>query len=142
MGIAIYSDWQNIRATQSEIKRILQFAEEQGSVAVKCVCAQWRREKIRHDAMLHQLGFDCLHVPDGKDNADQKLIDHCRHQVETLTLQTVILISDDGGFVRLIRELKLKGIRVIVIGTSNCNKRLKNLAHEYYSISNLVQQVA
>jgi uncharacterized Zn ribbon protein len=138
MSVALYWDWQNIRATGNHIAQVLNFAGSQGCIKTKLACAQWKKEPDCHGVVLHRLGFDCLHVPDGRNNADQKLINHCRHLAETSTLQTVVLISNDGDFVPLIRELKLKGIRVIVIGTSHCNKRLKKLSHEYYCISTLV----
>jgi hypothetical protein len=141
-AVVIHVDWQNVPRKPALVQCVLHFAHDQGNIIAKVAYAQWRREKICHETTLHQLGFDCLNVPTGWNNADQKLIDRCRQQVETLPVKTVILVSNDGDFAPLIRELKLKGIRVIVIAGGHCSKKLKKYAHEWYLLDELYQRVA
>lgn len=142
-SVAIFCDWQNVRATQEQLRALLAFACRLGTVVLKQVFAHWRRESIRAEQWLDALGFDCFNVPSSKHRknaVDQKLIAHCRQQVlSNPAITTVILLSGDGDFKGLVRELKAKGKKVIVIGQyqNTTHRKLAQLADEFHLLSQL-----
>lgn len=51
-------------------------------------------------------------------------------------LRRFVLVSDDGGYLRMIKILKRKGIFVTLIGSENCSLRLKKYCDEFIDLKN------
>ena len=142
-SVAILFDWQNVRGSQNQLRCLMNFAREIGKIALKKVYAHWRHENSQCEELLDELGFECYNVPSSKrkkNNADKKLIAHCNEQVlNSPGITTVILLSGDGDFKGLVRDLKAKGKKVIVI--TECLKKtspkLVELADEFHLLNQL-----
>ena len=142
-SVAILCDWQNVKGTPAQLQCLVNFACKLGTIALKRVYAHWRREKSQWEELFDELDFECCNVPSSKqkrNNVDKKLIAHCRQQIlSDPAITTVILLSGDGDFKGLVRELKAKGKKVIVIGA--CLKRtstkLIKLADEFHLLRQL-----
>lgn len=142
-SVAILCDWQNVRGTQAQLRCLMSFACKLGTIVLKRVYAHWRREDSQWEELFDELDFDCFNVPSSKqkrNNVDKKLIAHCRQQVlNNPDITTVILLSGDGDFKGLVRDLKSKGKKVIVIGEclQKTNNKLIKLADEFHLLKQL-----
>lgn len=142
-SVAILCDWQNVRGTQTQLRSLMSFACKIGTIALKKVYAHWRREDSQWEEIFDDLDFDCFNVPSSKqkrNNVDKKLISHCRQQIlNNPKITTVILLSGDGDFQGLVRDLKAKGKKVIVIGEclKKTNGKLIRLADEFHLLNQL-----
>jgi uncharacterized protein (TIGR00288 family) len=134
--VAILWDWQNVRpfseTTPSTVKA---FASLFGEIVVLNVYSDWHLDKSKRHIdwvrELDQQGFDAIAVSCGPNSADKKLIDGCKRSVlHNPTIQTVILLSADGDFKNLVRDLKTHGKKVIVIARNRAliHKSLQKLA--------------
>jgi len=142
-SVAILCDWQNVRGTQAQLRCLMSFACKIGTIALKRVYAHWRHENSQWEELFDELDFDCVNVPSSKqkkNNVDKKLIAHCRQQVlNNPDITTVILLSGDGDFKGLVRDLKAKGKKVIVIGEclKKTSTKLRELADEFHLLGQL-----
>jgi len=142
-SVAILCDWQNVRGTQAQLQCLINFACRIGTIVLKRVYAHWRYENSQWEDLFDDLNFDCFNVPSSKkkkNNVDKKLIAHCRQQIlNNSDITTVILLSGDGDFKGLVRDLKAKGKKVIVIGEclKKTNGKLIKLADEFYLLNQL-----
>jgi uncharacterized LabA/DUF88 family protein len=143
--VAIYWDFQNSRATTEEqIQSVRTFADAQGFVVTAKAYAHWGKENEKiHDLLCDVL--ECIDIPSSKDHknrADQQLIKNCNQQVRNKPhIKTVILISGDGDFTNLVKDLQKHGKKVIVISQceKNTNLKLKEAADEFYTFSQIEQ---
>lgn len=147
-SVAIYWDWQNTKATEEQIQCLMMFAYLQGNLELKKVYSDWSLEKDRkRQNKLHCDGFELISVPSYKDNpnrTDRKLIQDCRQQVlGQPNIKTVILISKDGDFTELVKNLRSYGKKVIVI--SQCkeqtNRELMKSADSFLTFSQIEEWV-
>ena len=142
-SVAILCDWQNVRGTQAQLRCLINFACKLGTIAFKKVYAHWRHEDSKWEELFDELDFDCFNVPSSKrkrNNVDQKLITHCKQQIlNNSDIATVILLSGDGDFRGLVRDLKAKGKKVIVIAEclKRTNGKLIKLADEFHLLNQL-----
>lgn len=142
-SVAILCDWQNVRGTQDQLRCLMKFACRLGTVAFKKVYAHWRREHSQWEELFDELDFECFNVPSSKhkkNNVDRKLIAHCRQQVlDNSDITTVILLSGDGDFSGLVRDLRAKGKKVIVIAESlkKTSSKLVQSADEFHLLKQL-----
>ncbi|KOR36029.1 MULTISPECIES: NYN domain-containing protein [Planktothricoides] len=144
--VAIYWDWQNVHFKsqgkfRDKVIALVEFAKKLGSVKVMNVYAHWRKETPLVEDTFDDLDFKCRNVPASKakkNNADKKLIKDCQEDISSNPhISTVILLSKDGDFVPLVRELKAAGKKVILISDSDktTNQKLKNMVDEFYTLS-------
>lgn len=142
-SVAILCDWQNVRGTQAQLQCLMNFACKLGTIAFKWVYAHWRRENSKYEELFDDWGFECFNVPSSKrkrNNVDKKLIAHCRQQIlNNPDITTVILLSGDGDFKGLVRDLKTKGKKVIVIAEclKKTSSKLITLADEFHLLEQL-----
>jgi uncharacterized LabA/DUF88 family protein len=142
-SVAILCDWQNVRGTQAQLQCLMSFACRIGTITFKRVYAHWRHEDSQWEELFDELDFDCFNVPSSKrkrNNVDKKLIAHCRQQIlNNPDITTVILLSGDGDFQGLVRDLKAKGKRVIVIAEclKKTSRKLIKLADEFHLLEQL-----
>jgi len=121
----------------------MNFAHQIGTIAFKRVYAHWRRENSKYEELFDDWDFECFNVPSSKrkkNNADKKLIAHCKQQVlNNPDITTVILLSGDGDFKGLVRDLKAKGKNVIVIGEclQKTSRELTELADRFLLLNQL-----
>ncbi|NJO43784.1 MAG: NYN domain-containing protein [Cyanobacteria bacterium CRU_2_1] len=143
VSVAIYLDWQNVRLNQNQANKLFNLASREGILGIKKAYAYWRKEDLSRQGCLYKNGFDCLDIPLlEKNSADHKLMADIRWQiVNDPSLKTVILVSGDGDFVQLVSEMKLRGIKVIVVAQSNVSQKLRKLADEFYPVHDLCKQV-
>lgn len=118
--VAILWDWQNVRASADvQLDAVVSFAQQFGAIARKLVYAHWRVEQTKWEELFEDREFECLNAIASKsrpNNADRKLIHTCQRDIlKAPDIQTVILISGDGDFKSLVKQLKQAGKRVIVI---------------------------
>jgi uncharacterized protein (TIGR00288 family) len=144
--VAIVWDLQNVRPRSIATPRAVKaFASSIGEIVLQNVYSDWQLDTGKHHIALvrelnHQ-GFDAITVPCAPNSADNKLIDGCkRYVLHSPTIQTVILLSADGDFRHLIRELKNHGKKVIVIARNRdaIHKSLQELA-DCYSLDEIEQ---
>jgi len=142
--VAIFWDWQNVKATEEQIRCLMMFAYDKGHVVLKKAYADWGHENQKLADLLCDL-FDCINIPSSKDKknrADYKLIEDCRQRVlNNPDISTVILLSGDKDFKGLVNELKAKGKQVIVIARRDkpINPKFKESASEFYWLSQIEQ---
>ena len=142
-SVAILCDWQNVKGTPVQLRCLMSFACKIGTIALKRVYAHWRHENSKCEELFDDCDFECLNIPSSKqkrNNVDKKLIADCRQQVlNNPDITTVILLSGDGDFNGLVRDLKAKGKKVIVIAKclKNVSKKLVEVADEFYLLEQL-----
>lgn len=142
---AIFWDYQNSRANTTQIQCLMMFAYAQGCVVLGKAYADWKAENSQISDLLCEI-FECVSIPSSqsrKNRADQQLIKHCHQQVlHKSHINMVILISGDGDFTELVKDLQSHGKRVIVISQSdkNTNRKLKEAADEFYTFSQIEER--
>jgi uncharacterized LabA/DUF88 family protein len=142
-SVAILCDWQNVRGTGDQLQCLMNFAHKLGTVVFKNVYAHWRHENSQYEELFDELDFECFNVPSSKrkrNNVDKKLIAHCRGQIlNNPDITTVILLSGDGDFNGLVRDLKVAGKKVIVIAEcwKKTSRKLVKLADESHLLKQL-----
>jgi NYN domain len=139
--VSIYWDYQNVKLTLDQAKLLLDFSKSKGRLIGKNVyynsqCAD--QAAARHD--IASLSFKCLDVPCPlKNSADNQLIADCLEDIQSnLSRDIVILVSGDGDFVKLVRNLQQLGKQVIIFAQiGNVKQKLKELADEFHFVDNL-----
>lgn len=139
LGVSILWDFQNVRATQTEIQYVNAFAYLNGNLTLKKVYSDWQLEK---DRKLYEKffceGFEIVSVPSYKDKpnrTDHKLIFDCRRGIlNNPDIKTVILVSGDADFKTLVQELKSQNKKVIGIARcqNNTSQKLRQSADEFF----------
>lgn len=146
-GVAIFWDWQNSRATEEQIQCLVGFAYLKGNITLKKAYSDWNLEKNRKlQDKLYCEGFEIISIPSYKnkpDRTDKKLIRDCEnHALTKPNINTVILLSGDGDFKTLVRDLKNHGKKVIVISQceKNTSQKIRQIADQFYFLSQIEQQ--
>ncbi|KAM3097734.1 NYN domain-containing protein [Phormidesmis sp. 146-35] len=141
---ALYWDWQNVRCTDNEADYLLSWADIVFNLKSKKAYAYWRRENEQREEFLYKIGLECVNIPSRQKNSvDDQLIQDCRSQaLNNPQINVVILVSGDKDFAPLVRDLKAKGKWVIIIAQGNVSKKLRELANEFYYVSELFKQAA
>ena len=141
----IFWDLQNIFPQDPlQIAHSLLFAKTYGAISTPKVYAQWKRVNSQLEQSFHELEFDCIHVPDGKNKVDKKLIADClKVTLKDTSIKTIFLVTADEDFCDLICQLQKRGIKLIVIGKriKESSRKLCELADEYYSLQQISQVV-
>ena len=138
-SVALYWDCQNVRVSLHQAKCLLNFAKVQGVVVIKRTYAYWRHENRSFEEALYGLDFECINIASFQKNSlDHKLIADCKSSVlNNPAIEIVIIVSGDGDFANLIRELKAKGKKVIVLAQPQVSQKLIKLANEFYAVSQI-----
>lgn len=143
--VLIYWDFQNAKLSLELAKLLLVFAKSRGRLIGKSIYynSQCKDQAVAKNN-LASIGYTCFDVPCSlKDSADNQLIADCLKDIHSnLSPDIVILISGDGDFVNLVRNLQKLGKKVIIFAQSgNVKQKLKELANEFYFIDNLPELV-
>ncbi|MDF5736966.1 MAG: NYN domain-containing protein [Nostoc sp. S13] len=81
---------------------------------VKMAFANWRNPSIgKQDIELYNRGYQLIHVPDGKNNADAKMIPFGACILRSYpTVKEILVCSSDGILIHLCNELQNQGLIV------------------------------
>lgn len=139
--VALYIDWENIKYSLLNKENrlpnamaIKDAASKYGRVVAAKAYANWQEgQHLRDPNDLYSAGIEPIYVPttilgfadslDGaprrKNSIDVKLaVDCVDASLSNPNISTFVLVTGDGDFVHLINTLRLRGKRVVVIGTS------------------------
>jgi hypothetical protein len=132
--VSIYWDFENVRVPD-QAECLMDFAQSRGNVVTKKVYSHWWRETRTSEYVLYRCGFERIDVwGEFKNSADWELKSDCRAELDSSwSPDIIILVSGDGGFASLVRELRLHGKQVIVFGRrGGTSPKLIWLADEFY----------
>jgi uncharacterized LabA/DUF88 family protein len=139
--VALYIDWENIKYSLLNKENRLpnamalkEAAAKYGRVVSAKAYANWQEgQHLRDPNDLYSAGIEPIYVPtvilgfsdlpDGapkrKNSVDVKLaVDCVDASLSNPNIATFVLVTGDGDFVHLINTLRLRGKRVVVVGTS------------------------
>ncbi len=139
--VALYIDWENIKYSLLNKENrlpnamaIKEAAAKYGRVVAAKAYANWQEgQHLRDPNDLYSAGIEPIYVPtvilgfsdslDGaprrKNSIDVKLaVDCVDASLSNPNISTFVLVTGDGDFVHLINTLRLRGKRVVVVGTS------------------------
>ena len=139
--VALYIDWENIKYSLLNKENRLpnamalkEAAAKYGRVVAAKAYANWQEgQHLRDPNDLYSAGIEPIYVPttilgftdlpDGaprrKNSVDVKLaVDCVDASLSNPNIVTFVLVTGDGDFIHLINTLRLRGKRVVVIGTS------------------------
>jgi uncharacterized LabA/DUF88 family protein len=143
--IAIYCDFQNVPFNAETSNRLLNFAKSKGRLIIK---------KIYYNSLVGNLSA----TKPSFENIGYQIIDltcllknSVDNQIKSDVIDdiwsnnspdVVILVSGDGDFVNLVRDVKVQGKYFIVVAQkATCKKDLKDVACEFHFIDELPQLV-
>jgi hypothetical protein len=145
--LSIYVDLQNAFLIQHLATLLLEFAKLRGNlIDTKVYYNSLCPAQVCAKNKLESLGFKCIDVPCPlKNSADNQLMADCLEDIDSdRPPNKVILVSGDGDFVKLVRNLQKLGIKVIVFAQQgNVKQKLKDLEGiDFYFIDELPNLVA
>ncbi|HAX76001.1 MAG TPA: NYN domain-containing protein [Cyanobacteria bacterium UBA11372] len=143
--VALYCDLQNVYSIVEYADLLLAFANSKGRLISKKVYynSQCKNQASAKDK-LKSLGCVCVDVPCLiKDSADNQMIADCLGDIDSNSCpDTVILVSGDGDFVKLVRTLHKWGKKVIILAQrGNVKQKLREIANEFHFLDELPQLV-
>ena len=126
---------------------LINFCQNRGCLVNQNIYAKasiWQRDKGKSKAKLNNLGFTCIEVSLATKNAvDFQLVIDCVAETHNnISTNLFILVSSDGDYETLIRELQNKGKEIIVFYHPNrVSQALIQIATEAYSVEELPELV-
>lgn len=157
-GVALFIDWDNFTASVTrelpqaplDLQPILSHARLSGPLMVCRAYGEWQYPDERYYAYRH--GVDVLYAPvlplaqaareaqnGGKNLATMAIAVDCvdlLHQIPEL--DAVVLVSNDRELLPVARLARLRGKRVVVIGTPSTPQALRAAADEFVDYGVLV----
>ena len=117
-------DAENIQITPETEELLVNFC--QNPIQIKIAFANWQ-SMGKKDIEFHQRGYDLIHVPHGKDNADGKMIAFGSVIDEYYPkIKEVLVCSSDKVMTNLCNQLQQKGLTVYQISQDNSNLTILN----------------
>ncbi|WP_198016558.1 NYN domain-containing protein [Coleofasciculus chthonoplastes] len=143
--VNLYWDLQNV-SIQKSAHLLLSFAQTQGHLLAQNVYYNSQcQNQAQAKKPLSRLGFDCRDVPCPlKDSADHQLIAHCLKDIHSdRSPDIIILVSGDGDFCPLVRNLQSLDKKVIIFAQlGNVKQKLKDLVQDdFYFVDQLPKLV-
>jgi uncharacterized LabA/DUF88 family protein len=145
--VSLYWDYENINKIENTAKMLINFCQSRGYLVNQNIYAKasiWQQDKGKSKAKLNNLGFTCIEVSLATKNAvDFKLVIDCVAETHNnISTNLFILVSSDGDYETLIRELQNKGKEIIVFYHPNrVSQALIQIATEAYSVEELPELV-
>lgn len=95
---------------------------------VKIAFANWRNPTMgKQDAELYERGYQLVHVPEGKDSADGKMIALGSSILQQYqTVKEVFVCSCDGILTHLCNQLQNQGLTVYLVRRQNRSLKVEN----------------
>ncbi|MEG3870317.1 NYN domain-containing protein [Microcoleus sp. B4-C5] len=145
--VSIYVDLQNANSIKHLGSLLLEFAKFQGSlIDAKVYYNSLCPDQVSAKDKLQNVGFKCIDVPCPlKNSADNQLIADCLEDIDSnQSPDTVILLSGDGDFIKLVRNLQKLDKKVIVFAEQGqIKQRLKELVgSDFHFLDELPSLVA
>ena len=145
--VFIYVDLQNAYSIKDLGSVLLEFAKFQGIlIDAKVYYNSLCPDQVSAKNKLQSLGFKCIDVPCPlKNSADNQLMVDCLEDIDSaLPPDTGILVSGDGDFVKLVRNLQKLDKKVIVFAQrGNVKQKLKELVgSDFHFLDELPSLVA
>ncbi len=138
--INIYCDWQNVPLKLELADLLLTFAQGKGNLVVNNL---YYNSEFGNQVNLKEIfssKFNCVNVPCSlKNSADNQLkSDVLDHIHSNYCPDQIIIVSGDGDFKALVKDVKSHAIKVIVIANKgNVKQDLTEIADEFYFIEQL-----
>ncbi|MEC4815632.1 MAG: NYN domain-containing protein [Scytonema sp. PMC 1069.18] len=138
-GIAILLlDAENIKISTNTEKYIASIC--QYPLNVKIAFANWRNSSMgKQDTELYERGYQLIHVPEGKNSADAKMIALGASILQSYpTTEEVIVCSSDGLLIHLCNELQNQGLSVYWVRRHSQTLQVENRRSgdiNYYSLA-------
>ncbi len=145
--VSLYWDYENINKIEDKAKMLINFCQNRGNLVNQKVYAKasmWQQNKGKNKLILDSLYFDCIDVCSSAKNAvDFKLMFDCVAEAHNnISTNIFILVTSDGDYETLVRELQNKGKKVIVFYHPNrVSQALIQIANEAYSVEELPELV-
>lgn len=145
--VSLYWDYENINEIENKAKLLIKIAQSRGylvNLKVYAKASIWQQRKGKNQDALTQLGFDCVEVPQtSKNGVDFKLVIDCVAEAHNnISTNLFILVTSDGDYETLVRELQSKGKKVMVFyHPDKVSEALRQIADESYSIEDLPELV-
>ncbi|MEO8893538.1 MAG: NYN domain-containing protein [Coleofasciculaceae cyanobacterium] len=142
---SLYWDYENISNIDNRAKLLIDFAQLQGYLVNLNVYAKasiWQQNQGKNKVILNSLDFSCIDVCSSAKNAvDFQLVIDCVAEAHNnISTNIFILVTSDGDYETLVRELQSKGKKVIVIyHPDKVSKSLIQIANESYSAEELLK---
>ena len=122
--VALLLDAENIQITSETEDFLEEFFNN--SIQIKVAFANWHSMGHK-DIEFHQRGYDLIHLPRGKDNADDKMIAFGSIIDESYPkVKEVLVCSSDKVMTNLSNQLQQKGLTVYQVSQENSNLTILN----------------
>ena len=137
---AIFWDYENVGFSGENLSLFLSGLEEikqkiEGDFVLKCF-SHWNNVPETTQNSIMNAGFELSHVPQTKKNAvDQVMMLSAVNLAHQNNLSNFILISSDGDFTALCRDLQTKKITISIISGNHISDDLKPYAQSLYFFS-------
>ena len=159
--VALFIDWDNLAISIAadlggatpDLKRIVQKAQDFGTILVARAYAEWQMTSDR--LSVYRAGVEPVYAPTfrfepdpvgqpprGKSLADPCLVADCvdcLHLFPQLT--TYVMVSGDKDLIPVVRLAQLRGKQVIVIGPDYAAGVLREMADQFISYRQLIEDV-
>lgn len=141
--VALYWDYQNVKLSLDIAKFWLEFAHSKGRLIRKNI--YYNSQCKDQNAVKKEfagLNLEYCDVPCPlKNSADNQLIADCLDDLDSHSSPDIVfLISGDGDYVKLVKNLQKQGLVVIIIAQlGNVKQKLKAIADEFYFTDDLPQ---
>lgn len=154
-NVALYLDFENLAISAENvypsqdkplaIEPIVDFAASKGNISVRKAYADWSRDIFaQYQNLLMEQGFELIHLPgtnfQGKNGSDVRLtVDVMEHLELFPHFHTLIIGSGDSDFIPLIQRVRLRNIKVVIIGFEHSVGRLvKKNSAEFKALEDLL----
>ena len=145
--VSLYWDSENINNIDNMAQMLINFAQHRGylvNLKVYAKASMWQQNKGKNKLILESLDCDCIEVCSSAKNAvDFKLMFDCVAEAHNnISTNIFIIVTSDGDYETLVRELQNKGKKVIIFYHPNkVSQALIQIANESYSVEKLPELV-
>jgi uncharacterized LabA/DUF88 family protein len=131
-SVSLYWDYENVRFPLQS-KDLYALGQSYGRVLTASAYAQWQKEHKPHQVIVFENRFRCIDIPVKiKNGVDYQLISDCRFEfVANSSTSVLILIAGDKDYVTVVKELQVRGVRVVIVANpDNASRKLLRLVNE------------
>ena len=134
--IALFIDGENISSKYAE--QILKIASDIGTIAVAKVYGLQKDDHTKKwtgKAKENEIEDIRLCGKPEKDKVDNKIIQDMKRSIlDHSWINTICIASCDGGYAKVLDELRNRGLTIIAIGTNKASKKLKDVCDIFKEI--------
>lgn len=134
--IALFIDGENISSKYAE--QILKIASDIGTIAVAKVYGLQKDDHTKKwtgKAKENEIDDIRLCGKPEKNKVDNKIIQDMKRSIlDHSWINTICIASCDGGYAKVLDELRNRGLTIIAIGTNKASKKLKDVCDIFKEI--------